>query len=135
MGIRFLSIWNAFAFLVTLLFWAAVALSGRVPGPWAVDGVLARGASATTWGFLLADILYSLPLLLLAAVGLRRRTAWGWLCAQIANALWIYSMSVLYFRDGFTRLSPGSVVFLPFLVVAVVALPFLWKTRSRFGIG
>lgn len=134
MGIRFLSIWNAVAFCVTLLFWGAVALSGRVPGPWAVEGLPARGASATTWGFLLADVLYSLPLLLLAAVGLRRRTSWGWMCAQIANGLWIYSMSVLWFRDGFTRFSPGSVVFLPFFVVAVASLPFLWRSRARFGI-
>ena len=81
MGIRLLSIWNAFAFFVTLLFRSLFALSGRVPGPWAVDGILACGASATTWGRL---------------------------CAQIANALWIYSMSVLYFRDGFTRFSPGT---------------------------
>ena len=135
MVVRLLSVWNAWAFLVTLSFWSAVALSGRVPGPWAVEGLLARGASATTWGFLLADLLYSLPLLLLAAVGLRKRAAWGWMCAQMANALWIYSMSVLLFRDGFTRFSPGSFVFMPFLIVAIAALPYLWRVRSRFGIG
>lgn len=134
MSIRFLAVWNAIAFAFTLLFWSTVALSGRVPGPWSTTGLLERGASATTWGFLLADLAYSLPLLLLAAMGLRKHAAWGWLCAQIANSLWIYSMSVILFRDMFTRFTPGSVLFLPFLLVALASFPYLWKVRSRFGI-
>lgn len=132
--IRFLSIWNWIAFTLTLLFWATIAISHKIPYPWELSVAVERGASAVTYGFLLGDLFYSLPLLFLAARGISRRKSWGWLCAQMANALWIYSMTVIFIRDGFTRWSPGGVLFLPFPIIAIISIPWLWKHRSTFGI-
>ncbi len=132
--IRFLSIWNWIAFGLTLLFWSAVAISHVVSFPWELTTPLEKGASAVTYGFLLGDMFYSLPLLFLAARGLALRKSWGWMSAQMANALWIYSMTLILIRDGFTRWSPGGLLFIPFLIVAIISIPWLWKNRSFFGV-
>jgi hypothetical protein len=132
--IRFLSLWNWIGFGLTLLFWGAIAISHRVLLPWELATPLEKGASAVTYGFLLGDLLYSLPLLFLAARGLALQKSWGWMSAQMANALWVYSMTLILIRDGFTRWSPGSVLFIPFLIIAIISIPWLWKNRSLFGV-
>ena len=52
----------------------------------------------------------------------------------MANALWVYSMTVIPLRDAYTTMSPGGILFIPFLVVAVWAIPYLWQRRRDFGI-
>jgi hypothetical protein len=73
-------------------------------------------------------------LLFLACLGLWKLKSWGWLAAQMANMLWIYSMTVILLRDAYTKLSPGGLLFIPFMLVAVWAIPYLWMHRKAFGI-
>src|SRR5512140_3679140 len=98
-GLTFLAIVNAVALFVTLAFWGFVIFRRLVPFPGDLDAIAERAGSAVTYGFMLGDILYSVPLLLLAWLGLLKLKLWGWLAAQMANALWIYSMTVILMRD------------------------------------
>jgi hypothetical protein len=133
-GLTFLSVVNAVAAVITVLFWGMVWLRRLVPFPGGLESAADRANSAVTYGFMIGDILYSVPLLLLAWLGIRRLKAWGWMAAQMANALWVYSLTVILFRDAYTALSPGGLLFTPFALAAVWAIPYLWKHRKDFGI-
>ena len=133
-GLAFLSIVNAVALFVTVLFWGMVYFRRLVPFPGSLDSIAERANSAVTYGFMIGDILYSLPLLLLAWIGIWRLKIWGWMAAQMANALWIYSLTVILYRDVHTTLSPGGLLFIPFAVVSIWAIPYLWIHRKDFGI-
>ena len=133
-GLSFLSIVNGIALVITILFWGLVFFGHLVPFPWDLSSLADRANSAVTYGFMIGDILYSGPLLLMACLGIWRLTSWGWLAAQMANALWIYSMTVILFRDALTTLSPGGLLFIPFALIAVWAIPYLWFRRRDFGI-
>ena len=56
------------------------------------------------------------------------------MAAQMANILWVYSMTVILLRDAYTTLSPGGALFIPFTIVAIRAIPYLWLRRNDFGI-
>lgn len=131
-GVTILAVINGFEFILTLVFWGFVAFERLVPFPSEVSLASERANAAVTWGFLVGDVLFSAPLLLLAALGLYRATSWGWSAAQMANILWIYSMTVVLMRDAFTALSPGGILFLPFAVIALWAIYYLWKLRDLF---
>jgi len=131
-GITVNAIINGVAFLLTLLFWGAVAFSGLVPYPSEVSGIPERANAATTWGFLIGDIAFSAPLLFLATIGLWRPRAWGWTAAQMVNILWIYSMTIIIMRDAYTSFSPGGVLFIPFVPAAVWSMIYLWRKREIF---
>jgi hypothetical protein len=131
-GVSALAIINGIAFFLTLAFWGIVAFKKLVPFPSELSVMSERANAAVTWGFLLGDMLYSAPLLLLAAVGLWRLSALGWTAAQMANILWIYSMTVILLRDAYTVFSPGGLLFLPFPLISVWAIGYLWKRRSLF---
>jgi hypothetical protein len=133
-GITFLAVVNAIGFVVTILFWATVFLRHLVPFPGDLTALADRANSAVTYGFMAADMLYSAPLLFLACLGLWRRKSWGWLAAQMVNALWIFSMTVILIRDAYTTISPGGLLFIPFTLIAIWAIPFLWMHREDFGI-
>ena len=133
-GLTFLAIVYAVGLFITLLFWGLVLLRQLVPFPGNLITTADRANSAVTYGFMIGDFIYSAPLLLLAWLGLWRLKSWGWMAAQMVNALWIYSMTVILFRDAFTSMSPGGLLFTPFLLVAIWALPYLWIQRSKFGI-
>jgi hypothetical protein len=133
-GITFLSLVNAAGLFITLLFWGTVFFKHLVPFPGELSVPTERGNSAVTYGFMLGDVLYSVPLLFLAWRGLRLSKSWGWLAAQMANALWVYSMTVILLRDAYTTFSPGGILFLPFALVAAWAIPYLWRRRGDFGI-
>ena len=134
-GITFLAIVNYVACGVTLVFWALVYVGQLVPLPGTLPSEAERANAAVTYGFMLGDVLYSAPLLLLAGLGLWRRRPWGWLAAQMANALWIYSMTVILLRDFYSRWSPGGLLFVPFAVIALWAVPYLWIQRRAFQVG
>jgi hypothetical protein len=131
-AVTFLSAVNALALVLTVLFWLAVWLKRLVPAPGGLTNMIERANAATTYGFMAGDLIWSAPLLLLAALGLRRRRFWGWTAAQMANVLWIYSMTVIWIRDGYSTVSPGAVLFTPFAVIAFWALGYLWKHRRLF---
>jgi hypothetical protein len=52
----------------------------------------------------------------------------------MANILWVYSMTVILYRDAHSAFSPGGLLFVPFAVVALWAIPYLWVNRGLFGI-
>lgn len=133
-GITFLAAVSYIACGVTLTFWALVYIGRLVPPPGSLASEVDRANAAVTYGFMLGDVLYSAPLLLLAGVGLWRLRAWGWLAAQMANALWIYSMTVILLRDYYSRWSPGGLLFAPFAIIALWAVPYLWTRRRAFGV-
>ncbi len=133
-GITFLAIVNAVALVITLLFWGIVFFRRLVPFPGELISLADRANSAVTYGFMIGDMFYSAPLLFLAWLGLWRLKSWGWMAAQMVNALWIYSMTVVLLRDAYTVMSPGGLLFIPFTLVAVWAIPYLWINRGQFGI-
>ena len=133
-GLTILSIVNAVAFVITVLFWGMVFFRRLVPFPGDLTSLADRANSAVTYGFMMGDVLYSAPLLLFACGGIWKLRSWGWMAAQMANALWIYSMTVILFRDAYTTMSPGGLLFIPFTLVALWAVPYLWVHREDFGI-
>ena len=103
-GITFLAIVNLVAFVVTVMFWAFVL--GQLVPQAGQPGIAPRASECCiTYGFMLGDVLYSVPLLVLAGIGLWRLRSWGWLAAQMANTLWIYSMTVILLRDFYSAWS------------------------------
>jgi hypothetical protein len=52
----------------------------------------------------------------------------------MANALWVYSMTVILLWDIYSTWSPGGLLFAPFALVATWATPYLWSRRRSFGI-
>jgi hypothetical protein len=95
-------------------------------------GIPERANAATTWGFLIGDIAFSAPLLLLATIGLWKPRSWGWTAAQMVNILWVYSMTIVLLRDAYTSFSPGGMLFLPFVPAAAWSMFYLWKRRELF---
>ena len=131
-GLTILAVINGIAFVITLLFWGTVYFAKLVPLPGSLLNTAERANAATTYGFLVGDILWSAPLLLLATIGLWRPRPWGWTSAQMVNALWVYSMTVIWMRDAHTTISPGALLFTPFAAIAVWATYYLWKQRGIF---
>jgi hypothetical protein len=131
-GLAVIAIINGIAFTITLLFWGVVFFRNLVPLPGSLTISAERANAATTYGFLIGDIVWSAPLLLLATIGIWRPRPWGWTSAQMVNALWVYSMTVIWMRDAYTAISPGALLFTPFALIAVWGTYYLWKHRNLF---
>ncbi len=130
-GVSLIAIINALAALLTVLFWVLGFI--RLPNPATLAAGPDRMNAAATYGFGIADFIWSLPLLLIAAVGLWKLRTGGWLAAQMANALWWYSLTVLVVRDLYMHtISPGNVIFLPFTFFSFWAAVYLWRKRRLF---
>ena len=67
-GLTFLSIVNAIALVITLLFWGTVFFARLVPLPGDLTSLTDRANSAVTYGFMAGDVLYSVPLLVMACI-------------------------------------------------------------------
>ena len=127
-----IAIVNAAGASVTLVFWGLVFV--RVFAAGTAPPQLDAGSLSATFGFMIGDLTWAFALQAVAAVGLWRMRAWGWLSAQLVNILWLYSMTVIWSRDAYGgRISPGAVLFLPFVPFAAWALVYLWSRRERFG--
>jgi hypothetical protein len=131
-GITFLVVINLIGGIITLLFWLSILFRKMVPYPGELAVFAERANAATTYGFMTADLVYSVPLLFTATIGLWRMRPWGWTAAQMVNILWIFSLTVIWIRDLYSRISPGAILFLPFTVVAVWAAWYLWRKRRLF---
>ncbi len=131
-GLTVIAIINALGFVITLLFWGTVYFGNLVPLPGTFAILTERANAATTYGFMIGDIVWSLPLLFFATIGLWQPRPWGWMCAQMVNALWVYSLTVIWMRDAYTTVSPGALLFTPFALFAVWATYYLWKYRDLF---
>ncbi len=131
-AVAFLAIINGLAFVLTLVFWLLILLKKLVPSPNDLTILSERANAATTYGFAIGDLIWSTLLLFLSCVGLWRVRFWGWTAAQMTNALWIYSMTVVWIRDYYTTPSPGGILFTPFALIAFWATYYLWKRRELF---
>jgi hypothetical protein len=131
-SLSIIAIINGLGLLITILFWGMVYFKRLVQAPGDLTDVAERANAATTYGFMIGDIIWSAPLLLLAAIGLWRQRFWGWTAAQMVNILWVYSMTLVWTRDSYSTISPGAMIFLPFTVAAVWATYYLWKHRELF---
>jgi hypothetical protein len=130
-GIRVIAAVNAASAALTLVFWTLGYLRLFAGGEPLAPA--ARASAAATLGFLVADLVWALPLLIASVPGLWRRREGGWLCAQMANVLWLYSMTAVWVRDGYAgSLSPGGVWFAPFALFAAWATIYLWRVRRVF---
>ena len=131
-SISIIAIINGLGLFITLLFWGAVYFKRLIPSPGSITTMAERANAATTYGFMIGDILWSTPLLLLAAVGIWRQRFWGWTAGQMVNILWVYSMTIVWIRDSYCVISPGAMIFLPFTLAAMWATYALWKHRESF---
>jgi len=131
-GVGFIAVVNGIAFLTTLLFWGLVFIRHAVPFPSELSDIVGKANAATTYGFMICDTVYSLPLLFIGTFGIWRMSSLGWTAAQMANILWIYSITLILIRDLNSKLSPGGVIFIPFAVISVWSIIYLWKQRDLF---
>jgi hypothetical protein len=114
-----------------VVFWS-VALA-RLPQAAEFGTPIERGGAAFTQGFGIADLLWSVPLLFLAGIGLLKLRDWGWLAAQLAHVLYWYSLTVILTRDFHAgSLAPGTILFGPFTLFAAWAAVYLWLRRDLF---
>lgn len=122
---------NFIAALLHILFWGLAFM--KLPFPLSIMNMAERANMAITYGFGIADLIFSFPLLLFGAIGIWQLKSWGWLFIQLANVLWWYSFTVLLSRDIFTKtISPGIIIFLPFALFAFWAAYWLWKNKQDF---
>ncbi|MGE5682508.1 MAG: hypothetical protein ACM34K_16690 [Bacillota bacterium] len=122
---------NALAALITLLFWIIVYVklySGTQPQ------IIDKSSAASTLGFLVSDIIWAVPALIVSIPGLLKMKFYGWTSAQLANILWFYSMTSVFTRDIYAGgvISPGNFLFLPFTLISVWAAIYLWRKQMLF---
>jgi hypothetical protein len=131
-GLKFIVFINSFAFILTALFWLLVWQKLSSPSP--VQLFFDKGSRASMYGFMLADVIWALPLLLLSVIGLRRKKLWGWTAAQMVNILWLYSITAVWVRDInlLARLAPGSIIFFPFALLSFWQCWYLWRKKNLF---
>ncbi|MEZ7891255.1 MAG: hypothetical protein QMC67_05875 [Candidatus Wallbacteria bacterium] len=130
-GVKLIIGVNVLAIIVTCIFWLLVYLKlFHAPQ---LDVQLEKSALASTFGFMIADILYAVPCLILSLRGLYKLDFNGFIFAQLANILWFYSVTAVLIRDVYmTNLTPGDFVFMPFVVFSIWAAAYLWKQRNIF---
>lgn len=132
-GVTLIAIVNAGATVITLAFWFLVHQRLFQPD---VLATLGRASVASTLGFMIADLVWAVPLLIVSVPGLWRSRAWGWTAAQMANILWLYPLTAGWSRDLYLgSISPGNMLFLPFALFSVWATIYLWQTRYLFWFG
>lgn len=129
-GVSLIAVVNGIAAVLHVLFWslAFVKLSSS---PHGADAE--RANLFTTYGFGIADLVWSVPFLAIGSIGLWKLRQIGWLAANAANALYWYSLTVVLTRDVSSHsVSPGTVLFMPFALFSIWAACHLWKVRDRF---
>lgn len=130
-GIKLIALINAIAALLHLLFW--ILAFTRLPSIISQSSAADRLNLATTYGFGIADIIWSVPVLFIASIGLWKNKLIGWLAAFLANILYWYSLTIVIIRDlSSDSISPGTILFLPFALFAFWAAYYLWKVRGSF---
>ena len=124
---------NALAFVISFLFWLIIYIKLFSGNSSFAD--TDRMLISSTFGFMIADIIWALPLLAVSIYGLKNMTFYGWASAQAANILWFYSMTSLWSRDVYGGvINPGNFIFLPFFIFSFFSAYYLWKNRGLFGV-
>lgn len=122
---------NGIAAILHLVFWVLVFTF--LPRPWATRESAERTDLVITYGLGVADLLWSVPFLLVGSFWLYKRLLVGWLAAQMANALYWYSFTVILIREyGAGQIRPGTILFLPFGMFSILAAWKLWKVKFAF---
>lgn len=122
---------NGLAAVLHFLFWIFTLI--KLPPLASETQLMVKVNLATTFGFGIADLIWSVPLLLIASIPLYKKQIMGWLAAHMANVLYWYSFTVIITRDiASNSISPGTILFLPFALFSIWAAYYLWKGRSEF---
>ena len=112
-GIKIISIVNFVAALLHLAFQTLAFI--RLKSSFSDISFLEKVNLSTTYGFSIADLIWSFPLLIISTFWLWQLKPLGWLASQMANALYWYSLTVIIIKDFLSdSVSPGTVLFLPF---------------------
>lgn len=120
--IKLIAIVNGVAAVLHLVFWILVF----------TRATLDPSEMFVTYGFGAADLLLSVPLLSIGSIQLYKQHFSGFLAAQMANALYWYSFTAVFFREINSYFHPGTLLFLPFALFSVWSAWYLWKVRSLF---
>ncbi len=128
--IKLIAIVNGIAAVLHLIFWTFVFL--RLPRISTALTDLDKADLTVTYGLGLADLLWSVPFLIIGSIWLQKHRLVGWLAAQMANSLWWYSFTFILFREYHTYIRPGTILFLPFVLFSIWSTWYLWKVRSIF---
>ena len=130
-GIKLIAVINGMAALLHFFFWILAFI--RLPSISSYGSIAERMNLATTYGFGIADIVWSVPFLLLGSIMLWKNKLIGWMGAHFANILYWYSFTVIIIRDlSSGSISPGTILFLPFALFSFWAAYYLWKDRVSF---
>lgn len=131
LGITIIVIVNSVATVITLAFWILVL--SRFFGGAHLYLVLEKASVASTLGFIVADFVWAIPLLIMSVIGLWHLRFWGWMAAQLVNILWFYSLTAAWVRDLYlVNISLGNLLFLPFALFAMWSTVYLWNVRNLF---
>jgi hypothetical protein len=130
-GIKIIAFVNGIACALHVVFWTyALWHLAHLPATASAGQQIDRIVTA---GIGIADLIWSAPLLAIGSWGLPRHSFVGWLGAQAANLLWVYSYTFLLFREFAMReLRPGTMLFLPFALFALGSASYLWRVRGDF---
>lgn len=120
--IKLIAVVNGIAAVLHVIFWVFVFVRAPLEG----------SEKIVTYGLGIADLLWSVPLLLIGSIALNKQRFLGFLAAQMANALYWYSFTFILFREFNTYFRPGTFLFLPFALFSIWASCYLWKVRSVF---
>lgn len=132
-GIKTIVSVNCIAAVITLIFWTLILFkvflgSGN-------EITMDTVSKASTLGFLIADLIWAVPMLIISIPGLLKLSSWGWTTAQMTNTLWLYSLTSLWVRDIYIGLiTPGDYLFLPFAIFSIWSAYYLWSNRNLFSI-
>jgi len=129
-GIKCIAIVNGIAAILHLIFWIFIFL--RLPRISTAVSDLAKADLIVTFGLGIADLLWSVPLLIIGSIYLQKHRLAGWLAALMANGLYWYSFTFVLFREYHTFIRPGTILFLPFVLFSLWSTWYLWKVRSIF---
>lgn len=130
-GIRMIAIVNGIAAITHFTFWTFVFF--HLPLPWTVDTDVKRVDLSVTYGLGIADMLWSVPFLTIGSLWLQKRKLLGWLAAQMANALYWYSFTLILVRElNAQNIRLGTMLFLPFALFSLWAAWYLWQARAAF---
>lgn len=128
--IKMIAIVNGIAAIFHVVFWTFVFLC--LPSLSTTTEPLTQADLTVTYGLGIADLLWSVPFLVIGSIGLQKHRLFGFLAAQMANVLWWYSFTFILFREYNTHIRPGTILFLPFALFSVWAAWYLWKVRFVF---
>ncbi|PAB60425.1 hypothetical protein [Anaeromicrobium sediminis] len=132
-GIKTIVWVNSIAAVITSIFWILVMFKIFIQQN--NDIAMDMASKASTLGFLISDLVLAVPILIISIPGLLKLRSWGWTFGQMANILWIYSLTSLWARDIYTGvLTPGDIIFLPFAFFSIWSINYLWRNRRRFNI-